>query len=242
MNSLLLAIQFLTRLPIHAETEFNEKEAGKSLFWFPWISFVMGVIVGFVNNFFYDVGPLFGAFLGLLTWYLLNGGLHMDGLMDTADGFLSNRERDRVVEIMHDSTIGVFAVLALALIVLGKFSALASVAIQPLEMGIFFASVRMGVLTAIHFFPAAPSSSMGYFFKRGATKNSYYLQWLLLAAIILFTRGKSFLFFPLAACFWGALFSRLSVRKIGGLTGDIYGAIVETGELFMLLLFGVIFS
>lgn len=242
MNSLLLAIQFLTRLPIHAETEFNEKEAGKSLFWFPWISFVMGVIVGFVNNFFYDVGPLFGAFLGLLTWYLLNGGLHMDGLMDTADGFLSNRERDRVVEIMHDSTIGVFAVLALALIVLGKFSVLASVAIQPLEMGIFFASVRMGVLTAIHFFPAAPSSSMGYFFKRGATKNSYYLQWLLLAAIILFTRGKSFLFFPLAACFWGALFSRLSVRKIGGLTGDIYGAIVETGELFMLLLFGVIFS
>lgn len=151
MNSLLLAIQFLTRLPIHAETEFNEKEAGKSLFWFPWISFVMGVIVGFVNNFFYDVGPLFGAFLGLLTWYLLNGGLHMDGLMDTADGFLSNRERDRVVEIMHDSTIGVFAVLALALIVLGKFSVLASVAIQPLEMGIFFASVRMGVLTAIHF-------------------------------------------------------------------------------------------
>lgn len=242
MNSLILAIQFLTRLPIHAETEFNEKEAGKSLFWFPWISFVMGVIVGFVNNFFYDVGPLFGAFLGLLTWYLLNGGLHMDGLMDTADGFLSNRERDRVVEIMHDSTIGVFAVLALALIVLGKFSALASVAIQPLEMGIFFASVRMGVLTAIHFFPAAPSSSMGYFFKRGATKNSYYLQWLLLAAIILFTRGKSFLFFPLAACIWGALFSRLSVRKIGGLTGDIYGAIVETGELFMLLLFGVIFS
>lgn len=242
MNSLLLAIQFLTRLPIHAETEFNEKEAGKSLFWFPWISFVMGVTVGFVNNFFYDVGPLFGAFLGLLTWYLLNGGLHMDGLMDTADGFLSNRERDRVVEIMHDSTIGVFAVLALALIVLGKFSVLASVAIQPLEMGIFFASVRMGVLTAIHFFPAAPSSSMGYFFKRGATKNSYYLQWLLLAAIILFTRGKSFLFFPLAACFWGALFSRLSVRKIGGLTGDIYGAIVETGELFMLLLFGVFFS
>lgn len=242
MNSLILAIQFLTRLPIHAETEFNEKEAGKSLFWFPWISFVMGVIVGFVNNFFYDVGPLFGAFLGLLTWYLLNGGLHMDGLMDTADGFLSNRERDRVVEIMHDSTIGVFAVLALALIVLGKFSVLASVAIQPLEMGIFFASVRMGVLTAIHFFPAAPSSSMGYFFKRGATKNSYYLQWLLLAAIILFTRGKSFLFFPLAACFWGALFSRLSVRKIGGLTGDIYGAIVETGELFMLILFGVFFS
>ena len=242
MNSLLLAIQFLTRLPIHAETEFNEKEAGKSLFWFPWISFVMGVIVGFVNNFFYDVGPLFGAFLGLLTCYLLNGGLHMDGLMDTADGFLSNRERDRVVEIMHDSTIGVFAVLALALIVLGKFSVLASVAIQPLEMGIFFASVRMGVLTAIHFFPAAPSSSMGYFFKRGATKNSYYLQWLLLAAIILFTRGKSFLFFPLAACFWGALFSRLSVRKIGGLTGDIYGAIVETGELFMLILFGVFFS
>lgn len=242
MNSLLLAIQFLTRLPIHAETEFNEKEAGKSLFWFPWISFVMGVIVGFVNNFFYDVGPLFGAFLGLLTCYLLNGGLHMDGLMDTADGFLSNRERDRVVEIMHDSTIGVFAVLALALIVLGKFSVLASVAIQPLEMGIFFASVRMGVLTAIHFFPAAPSSSMGYFFKRGALKNSYYFQWVLLVALILFTRGKSFLIFPVVACFWGAFFSRLSVRKIGGLTGDVYGAIVETGELFMLILFGVFFS
>lgn len=242
MNSLLLAIQFLTRLPIQVDTEFNEKEAGKSLFWFPWIAFVMGAIVGFVNNFFYDVGPLFGAFSGILAWYLLNGGLHMDGLMDTADGFLSNRERDRVVEIMHDSTIGVFAVLALVLIVLGKFSVLASVAIQPVEMGIFFASVRMGVLTAIHYFPSSSSSSMGNFFKRGASKNSYYLQWLLLALIILFARGKSFLFFPVAACLWGVLLSRLSVRKIGGLTGDVYGAIVETGELFMLILFGVFFS
>lgn len=242
MNSLLLAIQFLTRLPIHVETEFNEKEAGKSLFWFPWIALFMGVVVGFVNNFFYDVGPLFAAFLGLITWYLLNGGLHMDGLMDTADGFLSNRDRDRVVEIMHDSTIGVFAVLALVLVLLGKFSVLASVAIQPVEMGIFFASARMGVLTAIHFFPSAPASSMGNFFKHGASKNSYYLQWLILAAIILFTRDKSFLLFPVAGCLWGVVFSRLSVRKIGGLTGDVYGAITETGELFMLLLFGVFFS
>ena len=242
MNSLLLAIQFLTRLPLSMETEFNEKEAGKSLFWFPWIAFLMGAIVGFVNNFFYDIGPLFAAFSGLLVWYLLNGGLHMDGLMDTADGFLSNREKDRIVEIMQDSTIGVFAVLALVLVLLGKFSILASVPIQPVEMGILFASVRMGLLTAIHFFPSAPSSSMGNFFKQGALKNSYYLQWVLLVALILFTRGKSFLIFPVVACFWGVFFSRLSVRKIGGLTGDVYGAIVETGELFMLILFGVFFS
>ena len=47
---------------------------------------------------------------------------------------------------------------------------------------------------------------------------------------------------PLAACGWAVLVSRLSVRKIGGLTGDVYGAIVETGELFALLLFGVFFS
>lgn len=242
MNSFLLAMQFLTRLPIPGETKFNEKEAGKSLFWFPWIAFLMGATVGFVNNFFYDIGPLFAAFLGLLTWYLLNGGLHMDGLMDTADGFLSNRDRDRIVEIMHDSTIGVFAVLALVLVILGKFSVLASVAIQPLEMGIMLASVRMGQLTAIHFFPSATSSSMGEFFKRGASKNSFYLQWAILTAVILFSRGKFFLLFPLAACGWAVLVSSLSVRKIDGLTGDVYGAIVETGELFALLLFGVFFS
>ena len=165
MNSFLLAIQFLTRIPVFTKTDFSEKEAGKSLFWFPWIAFLMGAIVASVNNFFYDIGPLFAAFLGLLTWYILNGGIHVDGLMDTADGFLSNREGDRIAEIMHDSTIGTFAVLSLVLVLLGKFAVLASVAIQPVEMGILFASARMGLLTAIHFFPSAKSSSMGNFFK-----------------------------------------------------------------------------
>lgn len=62
MNSFLLAIQFLTRLPIQVDTEFNEKEAGKSLFWFPWIAFVMGAIVGFVNNFSTMSGPFSAPF------------------------------------------------------------------------------------------------------------------------------------------------------------------------------------
>lgn len=242
MNSFLLAIQFITRIPVFIKTDFSEKEAGRSLFWFPWIAFLMGAVVASVNNFFYDVGPLFAAFLGLFTWYLLNGGMHVDGLMDTADGFLSNREGDRIAEIMHDSTIGTFAVLSLAMVLLGKFSVLASVAIQPVEMGILFASARMGLLTAIHFFPSAKSSSMGNFFKKRASKNSYYLQWLILAAIIFFTRGASYFLYPVAACLYGALFARWSVKKIGGLTGDVYGAIEETAELLVLILFGVFFS
>ncbi|MDY3118590.1 MAG: adenosylcobinamide-GDP ribazoletransferase [Peptoniphilus sp.] len=238
MNSLLLALQFLTRIPIPVKTEFNEIEAGKSLFWFPWIAFVLGAIVCAVDNFFYDAGPIFSAFCGLASWYLLNGGLHVDGLMDTADGFLSNRDRKRVVEIMHDSTIGAFAVLSLVFVLLGKFSVLATVAIQPVELGILLASARMGLLTGIHFFPSAEGSSMGNIFKKRASKKSFCLQWPILAVGILLTEGAAYLLFPIVACLYGGLFAQWSVKKIGGLTGDVYGAIVETGELLMLLLFG----
>ena len=113
MNSFFLALQFLTRFPIPYETNFNESEAGKSLFWFPFISAFMGFLVGCAQNITFPIAPQISGFVALMVLYLLNGGLHLDGLADTADGFLSYRDRDETLRIMHDSTIGTYGVVAL---------------------------------------------------------------------------------------------------------------------------------
>ena len=89
MNSFFLALQFLTRFPVPYETNFNEEEAGRSLTWFPLISGLMGLIVGYIHSIIFPGAPEISGFVALIALYLLNGGLHLDGLADTADGFLS---------------------------------------------------------------------------------------------------------------------------------------------------------
>lgn len=238
MNSLILALQFLTRIPIPIASEFNEKEAAKSLFWFPWISFFTGLFVGWVHAISFEKSPLLSAFFALLVLYGFNGGIHLDGLMDTADGFLAGRGRKEIVRIMHDSKIGTYAILSLIFVLLGNFSVFASVPIGPFEMAILSVSARMGVLTAIYFFPTSEDSRLGDLFKRRADKKNYILAWGFLVVLIFLSKSSQLLIFPCIATLFSVLFSRYSVKKIGGVSGDVYGAIMEIGQCLLILCYG----
>ncbi|MDD7363727.1 MAG: adenosylcobinamide-GDP ribazoletransferase [Peptoniphilus sp.] len=242
MNSLILAIQFLTRIPVPVRSTFNEKEAGKSLFWFPWISLVMGLIVGYAHELTFDGYPILSAFLSLAVMYALSGAIHLDGLMDTADGFLAGKDTERTIEIMHDSKIGTYAVVSVLFVLLGNYSVFASVPMGAVEVGILFASARMGILTVIHFFPAIKASTLGTLFKRRAVKRVYGLQWVLLVALILILRDARFLVFPGVSIVFAVLFGRHALKKIGGVSGDIFGAVMELEQWILLLLYGGFYS
>lgn len=239
MRGLILAIQFLTRIPIPVEVPFTAQSAGRSLFWFPWISYGIGALVGLMQQAFYYKNPQIAAFLALLAWVALSGGMHLEGLMDTADGFLANRDPESIRKIMKDAHIGSFGAVALVLLLGGKYAALSGVLFTPHILGLIAAVARMGMLTGMVWFPAARPKGLGHFFRRHANRGVYFVQWTLLAALLIATEGVRFLYFPLIGIAIACAISRWSRKKIGGLTGDVYGALMEVCECGLVLVYGL---
>ena len=119
------AIQFLTILPIRMRIEFEKNILHKSVIFFPVVGLLLGLIVsisGWAVG--YVAPPMLGAILLVIIWIALTGGLHLDGLMDSADGLLSRRSKDQMLEIMKDSRVGAFGVISAIINIALKWSAL----------------------------------------------------------------------------------------------------------------------
>lgn len=246
------AFQLLTRIPVPAAIPFTPQVLARSTVYYPIIGMVIGVIVaaaaaGMDGR----VPPLPAAVLLLALWLALSGGLHMDGLMDTADGALSNRSRERMLEIMKDSRVGAMGALAAIVLLLFKFSTLASmmdIGTDWLAIGtwIAFASglSRLWIVIAMVAFPVArPGEGMASSF--AGVRSRHAAAAMAVQAVL---TGLAFWLIPEACGQW-AKFALVSViaatvfgwgtarwltRKLGGLTGDTYGAMTETIEAALL--------
>lgn len=244
MKGLVLALQFLTRFPVPISVEFNEKNLKKALFFFPVVSALIGLCVGFgflcLSQFNLKVASLFSCIL----WIVLSGGLHMDGLADMFDGFLSNRSTEDILDIMKDSRVGTFGVLSLLLVIISKIillSALGETLIpdgiygpNPLTLAIVLISARLGVLHSIAFYPPARSKGLGKMFQDCKPKKMVLISSLIYLLLITFFEAH-FLIVYFIGILNGHLISIWSVKKINGVTGDVFGAIMELGEVVCLL-------
>lgn len=237
IKGIIVAFQFLSRIPIPISVDFNSKNLKMAKFFFPLVGIVLGGLVGGVVHLLMGYSLEVAALLGVVLNILLTGGLHIDGLSDMCDGFFSNKDRERMIEIMHDSRVGSFGVLSTVLLILWKFIMYKSLGVNTftfiLLSGMFS---RMSVQYMISMKKLAVPGGMGDMI-RG--ENS-----LPLVAL-------TFLFYGVATMFINPLYiiplvcnmilveliSRLSYRKIGGVSGDIYGATVELSEAFNLLCF-----
>ena len=120
MNRFISILQFMTRIPIRIETGFDE-EFHKSIVYFPLVGFVIGVITyifGWLSLTIFD--PFISAIVITLIEVLTTGGLHIDGLGDTFDAIYSNRDKERILEIMKDSRLGTNSLLAIMFLILLK--------------------------------------------------------------------------------------------------------------------------
>lgn len=115
MNRLAIMVLFLTRIPLPFKVDYNEEEMAKGIKYMPLVGLLIGSLLYGLS---YGMG-IFDFDRGVVNvsvWLLylgITGGLHIDGLADTFDGIYSNRDRDRVLEIMKDSHIGAFGVLGI---------------------------------------------------------------------------------------------------------------------------------
>ncbi len=237
LKTLAMALQFLTRFYVY-HGEFDEQAYGRAPVFFPLVGFFLGAAW---MALYFGLSPFFPpavtAALLVLGMVVFSGGLHLDGFMDTMDGILSGRSREKMLEIMRDSRVGAFGVLSLVCLLLLKFALLFSLPreVLPRLLLIVPAISRWGMVYAIARFPYARPQGLGLLQVR-------YTRGRELGLASLFTLGVSGLGGPagLVLLFLSlVLVHRLGqylTGRLGGLTGDTYGAINEILEVFLLLL------
>ncbi|MHC1721027.1 MAG: adenosylcobinamide-GDP ribazoletransferase [Clostridiaceae bacterium] len=243
IKGLVLSLQFLTRIPLKAGIEMNSSNIAKSTFFFPFV----GMLIGTVSASAYYLGLFAGrdaaALCGVIALIFITGGLHIDGLSDTCDGFYSSRDRERILEIMKDSRSGTFGVTAIVLDILAKYVLLSNMqagAVICLIMAC--ANARLASVMLMSFTKTARPGGLGAMFSEVANKKYFYLGAVIYAAVVILVFGPKFIIVLAAALIAAILVAYKSYRTIGGLTGDVYGAGIEISEIVSIAAFGVVMA
>jgi len=191
------------------------------------------------------LGPYLAAFLTLLVYLLLTGGLHADGLADTMDAFGARRDREQTLAILKDSHIGTFGTLALVMMAAGDIVALAG---ADRAAWLFPLAGRAAALLVARCFACARPGGLGQWFVDGVkTFHIIYALTLFMAAAAAASVDYVRMVFDAVrfAVFMGALalaagltllIVRRFAKRIGGVTGDIVGFSVEAAQLVFLIL------
>ncbi|WP_239613598.1 adenosylcobinamide-GDP ribazoletransferase [Cohnella mopanensis] len=247
MNAFWQALGFLTRFPVPARAQ-TTKGWDNSPRYYPLVGLLLGAVLWLVSWVaqlgFGELGFTVAAVVIVASWIYLTGALHLDGWMDLADGVGSHRSRERMLEIMKDSRVGAMGVVAAIVLIGLKVAALQQLAIQD-KLGILLfvpAMARFALLGAIYVFPYIQAQGLGSGLRKGVNSWSLSLNLILILVIAYFVagwNGAAVLAGMLVAA-W--LFGRSIVRKLGGFTGDGYGAMVEAMETFVLLLYLILIN
>jgi len=249
IRPLLAAIQFLTVIPFPKSFTGGEKELEKCLPFFPVVGLLIGIIIAAFDHVMgFIFPPLPASVMTVIAMTAISGGLHMDGLADTADGFFSARPRERVLEIMRDSRTGVMGVLAVVFVILLKVSLLISL-FPPIRPGIIVLMPLAGRCSFVVMMTALP-----YVRREGGLATAFgvgksWLNVLWTSAFLLVAGWLAGHWMGLAASFsallMAALFSVYCFRKIGGYTGDTLGAGCDITEIIpaiaALALMGIVY-
>lgn len=245
MRSFLTALQFLTRIHIVQQEHLTLEDFGRSVRCFPLVGLVLGVLSFLVGLCFVNfVGPSYvtAAVLVLLP-ILLTGGIHCDGFMDAADGLFSGRERARMLEIMKDSRVGSFGAVAFGCSLLLDFALVLDLGQAPmiLLIAVFLAPVigRAAMVLAVACFPYARPEGLGKMFHDLAGRGAA-LSAIIVAAAVAAPWGAGALLVLMCALGGAWMFDRWAAGKLGGLTGDVYGATEKLTETLVLAAFWVL--
>ena len=238
MIPIIAAFQFLTIVPTLTRRIFTPQEMGRAVGWFPLVGLVLGVLLYGVNYAVQLALPVnVAAAITLFAWVFFTRAFHLDGLMDTCDGLFGGFTPERRLEIMRDSRLGAFGVAAGMLILLIKFTALASSsAVWP---ALVMATVlgRWASPLVIVAFPYAREKGMGSAMKDNARWPQAILATSIAVLTAWFASGVLGLVLMLltALVAFGVAFYIL--RLLPGLTGDNYGTVTELTETIALLVF-----
>lgn len=260
--------QFLTRLPVPIQLQYDHALFRRSVIFYPLVGAVLGLLLSLTGLLLQGYGLPDGwlsggigssgviAALLLVLWVAITGALHLDGLMDTADGIFSHRSREQMLEIMKDSRVGAMGVVGCMLLLLCKWTLLQQWLTLPVGTFAYMLPLsalwsRWYMVVAIACWPYARNEEtkrgLGSFF-RGIGWRHLSIHTALAIALSLLLAGwheGEWISSQALMATGVALLSTLLIgvgmsmylnRKLGGLTGDTYGAMNEIVETALLLI------
>lgn len=231
LHQIRLAMMMLTRVPM-GQLPDPVPTLAASAWTFPFVGIVTGAIGWVVLQGCLALGltPTLAAFLALATMTWVTGALHEDGLADFADGIGGGRDRDHCLEIMRDSRIGSYGVVALVLMIGMKAAALSELGPEASPAAFAFAGLasRLLMLAVLICMPPARADGMGHTASGVSAKAT--VLGTLVVVIFALMFGASFLLAFFIMALFSALVALLAHRRIGGQTGDVLGAVQSVSE------------
>jgi adenosylcobinamide-GDP ribazoletransferase len=240
MKALLVAAAFLTRVPVRVDAD--ARDVGHAARWFPLVGAALGGAGAAVAHGLTEVltfpAPLTALMLVALgAW--VTGAIHLDGLADTADGFGGGKTRDDVLRIMRDPTVGSFGALALILIVGMKVAAIAALLERRAAVSALVVAPALSRWTVVMLAAWLPYARHDGGLGQAVTEHHprQALLWATASAAVVaaIAAGRSALVFGVLAAAITILVGGVARRRIGGVTGDVFGASVELTEATVLI-------
>ena len=231
LKAFALAFNMLSIIPFFKVHDFYKGINGYSAMFYPLVGFILGSLLLGIHTLLAPYIPSIHLSVIIFSlWVLLTGALHLDGFSDTLDGLFVHK--DKALEVMKDSNVGgmgmIFSVVFLAL----KLSSLIYLGIEQLMylLPIILMFSRLNATLAIYFYEYV-SGGVGKLLKTElGTKHLFFA--------ILYSLVLAFLFHSLTLFIISIIVLTLSARfftsRLGGLSGDIYGFIIEVTELALL--------
>jgi adenosylcobinamide-GDP ribazoletransferase len=236
-------MQFLTRIPVPSRP-YDPDSLARSVKFFPFVGMIVGGGAALLHLLLAPHLPRTAAALAVLLYLVLvTGGLHEDGLADAADGFGGGTNREKILLILHDSRIGSYGGLALAFNLLGRVILIASLPLAQVSCYLIAANVlcRWTPLPLSHFLSSARTASTLEADGQGARiARQTSTAALICGTIFSFAVAVALLRGHATAPILGVLLLTWLTgvyykRRIGGVTGDCFGATIQLTEISVYL-------
>jgi adenosylcobinamide-GDP ribazoletransferase len=246
IHGFITALQFLTVFTIRKEHDVDENDLARSMVYFPFVGFVIGIILVYANKLFLGFVPdtIANIFLILLS-VLVTRALHIDGLADSVDGIMGGKDRESRLVIMRDSRIGTAGVLSILFVLLIKYVCLNNLFDEHKTAALLTAPAFSRWSQMLMMFQAdyGREDGMGKAFvghvRLGGLIAASVIS-LGLSAFVIVNEPRTVALavgIPCAVALFTVLWRWYIVRKVGGVTGDSVGAVSEMTEALTLLLF-----
>lgn len=240
-QSLAIGVSMYSKIPM-PRVEWNEKNMKYAMCFFPLVGLVTGILVMFLGNVLLlhtSCKTLFFAGVMTLLPVLVNGGIHMDGFLDTMDALNSYGSREKKLEILKDSRTGAFAVIGLGLYLVASLALWSEVRTEMLVgIGAGYVMSRSLSGMSVMMFPSAKKDGLGKTFQEQAHRKrvtAVMVSWFAAAALVLLTASVQMgvaVICTALLVFW--YYHHMAMKQFGGMTGDLAGYFLQLCELFIL--------
>jgi adenosylcobinamide-GDP ribazoletransferase len=233
LRAIAAAFSYFSLLPVRS---FASAPNGSVIAWLPLVGAPIGAAAGFAGAavFWHAHSAMWAIIVALVAGVVLSGAIHIDGYLDCCDALLMTASPSRRLDVLHDPRHGTYALVGMAVLAIVWLAALAGISPQQFPFALIFAAVtaRASIVSLAGQYPHARNHL------RFDTCRGYGAAWFALLLIVSFavTRSWLALILVIGAFLLAQIIAGFASRRLGGgLTGDVYGAIVTVTEVAVLI-------